>query len=130
MGESYLLACGPPVSFSIHPASRLQTTQPSRGEAVTVAWQMLCKLCRYLLPSAMGTRFTLSLFILELMRNRSPMYLILGRIFDRQTILGSDKSRIKKDDRPNACTDCGNTPHDVKHLFGCPAQPTILIPSE
>ena len=28
------------------------------------------------------------------------------------------------------CADCGKTPHDVKHLFACPAHPTTLIPSD
>ena len=27
------------------------------------------------------------------------------------------------------CADCGTTPHDVNHLFVCPAHPTTLIPS-
>ena len=26
--------------------------------------------------------------------------------------------------------DCGTTPHDVKHLFVCPAHPTTMIPSD
>ena len=38
-------------------------------------------------------------------------------------LLGSCKSRIK-DARLNVCDDCGNTPHDVMHLFICPAHPT------
>ena len=33
---------------------RLQTTQPTRGGAVTVVWQTLCKLCPSLPPPAMG----------------------------------------------------------------------------
>ena len=37
-------------------------------------------------------------------------------------LLCSYKSRIKKD--------VGQTPHDVKHLFACPAHPTTLIPSD
>ena len=36
-------------------------------------------------------------------------------------LLGSYKSRIKKDVSLNVCADCGTTPHDVKHLFVCPA---------
>ena len=44
-------------------------------------------------------------------------------------ILGSYKNRIKKDARLNVCADCGTTPHDVKHLFVCPAHPTTMIPS-
>ena len=40
-------------------------------------------------------------------------------------LLDSYKSRIKKDASLNVCTDCGKTPHDVKHLFACPAHPTI-----
>ena len=35
---------------------RLQTTQPTRGGAVTAVWQTLCKLCRPLPPPAMGAR--------------------------------------------------------------------------
>ena len=46
------------------------------------------------------------------------------------TLLGSYKSRIKKNASLNVCVDCGKTPHDVKHLFACPAHPTTLIPSE
>ena len=45
-------------------------------------------------------------------------------------LLGSYKSRIKKDARLNVCADCGTTPHDVKHLFVCPAHPTTMIPSD
>ena len=45
-------------------------------------------------------------------------------------LLGSYKSRIKKDASLDVCADCGKTPHDVKHLFACPAHPTILIPSD
>ena len=45
-------------------------------------------------------------------------------------LLGSYKSRIKKDASLNVCADCGQTPHDVEHLFACPAHPTILIPSD
>ena len=45
-------------------------------------------------------------------------------------LLGSYKSRIKKDASLDVCADCGKTPHDVKHLFTCPAHPTTLIPSD
>ena len=45
-------------------------------------------------------------------------------------LLGSYKSRIKKDASLNVCADCGQTPHDVKHLFACPAHTTTLIPSD
>ena len=45
-------------------------------------------------------------------------------------LLGSYKSRIKKDDSVDVCADCGQTPHDVKHLFACPVHPTTLIPSD
>ena len=45
-------------------------------------------------------------------------------------LLCSYKSRIKKDASLKVCADCGNTPHDVKHLFACPAHPTTLIPSD
>ena len=45
-------------------------------------------------------------------------------------LLGSYKSRIKKDANLDVCTDCGTTPHDVKHLFICPAHPTTLILSD
>ena len=34
-------------------------------------------------------------------------------------LLGSYKSRIKKDASLYVCADCGKTPHDVKHLFAC-----------
>ena len=44
-------------------------------------------------------------------------------------LLGSYKRRIKKDASQNLCADCGKTPHDVKHIFACPAHPTPLIPS-
>ena len=45
-------------------------------------------------------------------------------------LLGSYKSRIKKDANLDVCVDCGTTPHDVKHLCVCPAHPTTLIPSD
>ena len=45
-------------------------------------------------------------------------------------LLGSYKTRIKKDASLDVCADCGTTPHDVKHLFICPAHPTTLIPSD
>ena len=45
-------------------------------------------------------------------------------------LLGSYKSRIKRDASLDVCADCGTTPHDVKHLFVCPAHPTTLIPSD
>ena len=45
-------------------------------------------------------------------------------------LLGSYKSRMKKDASLNVCTNCGQTPHDVKHLFAFPAHPTTLIPSD
>ena len=45
-------------------------------------------------------------------------------------LLGSYKSRIKKDASPDVCADCSKTPHDAKHLFACPAHPTTLIPSD
>ena len=43
-------------------------------------------------------------------------------------LLDSYKSRIKKDASLDICADCGKTPHDVKHLFACPAHLTTLIP--
>ena len=45
-------------------------------------------------------------------------------------LIGSHKSRIKKDASLNVCVDCCQTPHDFKHLFACPVQPTTLIPSD
>ena len=45
-------------------------------------------------------------------------------------LLDSYKSRIKKDANLYVCGDCGTTPHDVNHLFVCPAHPTTLIPSD
>ena len=45
-------------------------------------------------------------------------------------LLGSHKSRIKKDASLNVCDDCGNTPNNVKHVFACPAHPTTLIASD
>ena len=45
-------------------------------------------------------------------------------------LLGSYKSRIKKAAGLNVCADCGTTPHDVNHLFVCPAHPTTMIPSD
>ena len=45
-------------------------------------------------------------------------------------LLGSYKSRIKRDANLDVSADCGSTPHDVKHLFVCPAHPTTLIPSD
>ena len=45
------------------------------------------------------------------------------------SLLGSYKIRISKDVNLDVCADCGMTPHDVKHLFNCPAHPT-MTPSE
>ena len=45
-------------------------------------------------------------------------------------LLGSYKSRIKKDASLDVCADYGNTPHDVKHLITCQAHLTTLIPSD
>ena len=45
-------------------------------------------------------------------------------------LLGSYKSRISKDVTLDVCADCGKTPHDVKHLFNCPAHPTTMTPSD
>ena len=45
-------------------------------------------------------------------------------------LLGSYKSRIGKDVSLDVCTDCCKTPHDVKHLFNCPAHPTTMTPSD
>ena len=42
-------------------------------------------------------------------------------------ILGPYKSRISKDVSLGVC---GKTPHDVKHLFNCPAHPTTMTPSD
>ena len=42
-------------------------------------------------------------------------------------LLGSYKSRISKD---ASLADCCKTPHDVKHLFNCPAHPTTMTPSD
>ena len=44
-------------------------------------------------------------------------------------LLGSYKSRISKDLSLDVCADRGKTPHDVKHLFNCPAHPTTMTPS-
>ena len=45
-------------------------------------------------------------------------------------LLGSYKSRIKKDASLNVCADCDTTPHDVKHLLVCPSHLTTIIPSD
>ena len=45
-------------------------------------------------------------------------------------LLGSYKSRIKKDSSLDICADCGKTSQDVKHLFACTTHPTTLIPSD
>ena len=45
-------------------------------------------------------------------------------------LLGSYKSRISKDVILYVCADCGKTPHDVKHLFNCPAHSTSMTPSD
>ena len=45
-------------------------------------------------------------------------------------LLGSYKSRIKKDASLDVCADCGKMPHAVKHLFACPDHPMTLIPSD
>ena len=50
---------------------------------------------------------------------------------ERSTLaqLRSGYCRIKKDASLDVCADCSTTPHDVKHVFVCPAHPTTLIPS-
>ena len=45
-------------------------------------------------------------------------------------LLGSYKSRMKKVASLNVWADCGQTPHDVRHLLACPAHPTALLPSD
>ena len=45
-------------------------------------------------------------------------------------LIGSYKSRISKDVGLDVFTDCGETPHDVRHLFNCPAHPTTMTPSD
>ena len=45
-------------------------------------------------------------------------------------LLGSYKSRLMKDASLNVCADCVKTPHDVKHLFACLANPMTLISSD
>ena len=45
-------------------------------------------------------------------------------------LLSFYKSRISKDASLDVCADCGKTPHDVKHLFNCPAHPTTMTPSD
>ena len=45
-------------------------------------------------------------------------------------LLGSYKSRIKKDANLDVCANCDTTPHDVKHLVVFPAHTTTLIPSD
>ena len=45
-------------------------------------------------------------------------------------LLGSCKSGNSKDVSLNVCADCGETPHDVKHLFNYPAHPTTMTPSD
>ena len=57
-------------------------------------------------------------------KERSILSQLRSRYF---RLLGSYKSRIKKDTSLNVCADCGTTPHDVKHLFVCPAHPTTMI---
>ena len=41
-------------------------------------------------------------------------------------LLGSYKSRIKKDAKLNICADCGMRPHDAKHFFIFPAHQTTM----
>ena len=41
-------------------------------------------------------------------------------------LIGSYKSRISKDVSLDVCADCDKTPHNVKHLFNCPAHPTTV----
>lgn len=43
--------------------------------------------------------------------------------------LNSYKARID-DSIPDACPDCGNSPHDVNHIFSCPTKPTTLTTSD
>ena len=45
-------------------------------------------------------------------------------------LLSSHKSRISKDVSLDVFADCGKTPHDVKHLFNCPAHSTTMTPME
>ena len=45
-------------------------------------------------------------------------------------LFGSYKSKISKDLGFDVCADCGKTPHNVKHLFNCPAHSTTITPSD
>ena len=45
-------------------------------------------------------------------------------------LLGSYTSRISQDASLDVWADCGRSPHDVKHLFNCPAHPTTMTPSD
>ena len=45
-------------------------------------------------------------------------------------LLGSNKSRISKDESLDVCADCRKTAHDVKHLFNCQAHPTTMTRSD
>ena len=47
--------------------------------------------------------------------------------FGHYRLMGSYKSRIKKDVSFDVCADCGMAPHDVNHLFVCAVHPTTLI---
>ena len=38
--------------------------------------------------------------------------------------------KISKYASLDVCADCGKTPHDVKHVFNCPAHPTTMTPSD
>ena len=64
----------------------------------------------------------------ELTRKERSTLAQLRSVYCR--LLGSYKSRIKKDASLDICADCDTTPHDFKHLFVCLAHLTTLIPSD
>ena len=43
-------------------------------------------------------------------------------------ILNEYLNRISQGEIPNTCPDCNTGPHNVQHLFNCPAKPTTLTP--
>ena len=43
------------------------------------------------------------------------------------SMLGSFKHRLDQES-PDSCPLCGQSPHSVRHLFACPANPTSLEP--
>ena len=100
----------------------LQTTQHTRGEAVTAVWQNLCKLCRPLPPPEMGPdyRFGGNLLTYKSYYNIAPTYLrelISRRESSVNTRLGADHHQLIM---PLISKDCSNNFLERSFIYAAP----------